>query len=352
MKRNYVLIAGHGRSGTNFLLQLLDMSSLTHCRNEPDELGSSLLRELPGKFVYAGAAPSLDEGWDPAVESASESIGIRDHRIPVPKEHFRSLTGRQGQRLWCSPQMSSLLASMNLFGSRDERRIPIWLGRKAAVRAALPVLKMNQIPGWISWVIPRRSDAKVLHIVRHPGGFLASWKSRYLKSKDREFVTAQNRQRLAEVAVVDPSWGNRWGDPTAMTAEESELWYWRYAAESIHAAGENADNYHLVVYDQLTSEPVEISKEVYRFCELPWRAGHKQMVQEMTRGSQQIASAWRQKLSAADQELVSRILDGSTLASCWDDPAQPPLHSASPLSAFLRSQATCGQTYRKGDGHD
>ena len=41
--RRYVLIAGQGRSGTNWLLQILDLSSQTHCRNEPNDcIGSAL----------------------------------------------------------------------------------------------------------------------------------------------------------------------------------------------------------------------------------------------------------------------------------------------------------------------
>ena len=50
-KLAYALLLGQGRSGTNYLLHLLNQSPLTHCRNEPDEVEDSALRRLsPYRF--------------------------------------------------------------------------------------------------------------------------------------------------------------------------------------------------------------------------------------------------------------------------------------------------------------
>jgi len=38
---DYAVIVGHGRSGTNWLHKLFDLSEETYCRNEPHELSDS-----------------------------------------------------------------------------------------------------------------------------------------------------------------------------------------------------------------------------------------------------------------------------------------------------------------------
>ena len=213
----------------------------------------------------------------------------------------------------------SFLLNLRLPRIPDEIPYPSWLGSRSKLLAAVPVLKMNQIPGWAGWAVTNRPEARVLHIVRHPGGFLASWKARYLIANDREAVTAANRERLETVLKSDPRWAELWGDHTSMAVEESELWYWRYAAESIDAAGNSQANYRLVLYDELAARPAELTKEIYSFCGLSWTHKQDRLISALTRDSQDIASAWQDKLSPGDRQLVSKVLDGSVLKSWWSN---------------------------------
>ena len=57
----YALLIGQGRSGTNYLLSLLDQSAATHCRNEPDQLDSSALSRLAEFRFFVGDEPRLRE---------------------------------------------------------------------------------------------------------------------------------------------------------------------------------------------------------------------------------------------------------------------------------------------------
>jgi hypothetical protein len=321
LNRNYILIAGHGRSGTNFLLRLLDFSGLTHCRNEPDQLDCSVLRTLSSKSVYTTASnQALDAGWDNAVALASQCFGIRDGRVDCRKEHVYELIRRLGGcRIICSSRIRSFLSILGVQKIEEERRFPWWLGPESKLLAAVPVVKINQMPGWAAWVSNQRPEVRIIHIIRHPGGYLASWKARYLKLNDREAVGAVNRQRLEAVLQADPSWHDIWGDCTSMTAEESELWYWRYAAETIHAAGRGKENYRLVVYEELASRPLETMNSIYEFCGLPWSSEQESMIGHTTRDSQEIATAWHQKLSPEDHQIVSRILTGTNLQSLWKE---------------------------------
>ena len=95
--RRYVLIAGHGRSGTNWLLEILDQSRQTHCRNEPNECPGSAFFEVPtGRIHRPELDAELEAVWDQAVARTSTSFGMRDQSIPVDKDHFSRVAQRMG----------------------------------------------------------------------------------------------------------------------------------------------------------------------------------------------------------------------------------------------------------------
>src|SRR4051812_20363205 len=93
----YVLIAGQGRSGTNWLLEIFDRSPRTHCRNEPNECAGSALSELASGWTFdPELGAELEPVWDEAIARTAASFGDRDHAIPVPKDHFSGPAQRMG----------------------------------------------------------------------------------------------------------------------------------------------------------------------------------------------------------------------------------------------------------------
>lgn len=137
----YLLIAGHERSGTNWLLEIFNLSPRTFCRNEPYGIDGS----------------------------------------------------------------------------------------------PLAALKLVTSPGWVDYVLHHRPSAPVYYNIRHPGGFLNSWASRYLSRRDNDTVDQLNRARLHDEVGEHPHWAERFGDIDAMSVHESDLWYWCYAGKTIAA---------------------------------------------------------------------------------------------------------------------
>src|SRR3712207_4350983 len=93
---DYVLIVGHGRSGTNWLLDILDNSPRTHCRNEPNEIAASPLAKLPSPYVPGQDLAPMARDWDAAVRWTATHMGERDHAWAGPKDHvfgFSRATG-------------------------------------------------------------------------------------------------------------------------------------------------------------------------------------------------------------------------------------------------------------------
>ena len=77
--KRYVLITGQGRSGTNWLLEILDQSRQTHCRNEPNGCAGSALSALPlGQMSCPEQEAKLESAWDAAIiRASSRSFGDR-----------------------------------------------------------------------------------------------------------------------------------------------------------------------------------------------------------------------------------------------------------------------------------
>jgi hypothetical protein len=316
----YVLIAGHGRSGTNWLLEILDQSRQTHCRNEPNECAGSALAALPQGWVSCPDRNArLESEWDEAIARTSRSFGIRDQRITVYKDHFSRAAQRMGLvRIARGKRLRRALGPVMPSLRREEWPVPSWVINKRRQVRSLPIHKINMVPGWIVWVLRNRPEAHVVHIVRHPGGYLNSLMNRWWSTADMGAVERENRELLDRVAACDPVWTDRFGDLGALSPVETELWYWRCCGETIHRAGEGNPRYQLVKYEELTQNPLETSRSIYRGCGLDWDDAVEQAIRHSSSESPAIASAWRDKLSAEQVKVVERILDDSLMRDWWN----------------------------------
>jgi len=322
MKPDYVLIVGQGRSGTNWLLDLLDLSPYTHCRNEPNELDASPLFQLPSPFVQHPLGDSFPQEWEQAVESTSLRMGDRDRIAIHPKSHIYEPVRRLGGALVLGKRrVRRLLSAVFPSLGQSEWSIPWWFANPNALKQATTILKLNSTPAWAEWVLLNRPAVIVIHIVRHPGGFLNSWEKRCVAGLglDPVNVKKDNDERLRKIAQSDPQWAEILEDIDAMSIEESELWYWRYVNETIYLAGHERPNYIQLIYEDLVANPLQVMKRIYEKCNLPWTTEIEQEISNSASQSQSIATAWPKKLKSKQVELVRRILKSSFMAQWWEE---------------------------------
>lgn len=187
----------------------------------------------------------------------------------------------------------------------------------------LTVLKCDQVPGWARFVLEHDSArGRVVQIVRHPGGFLRSWRQHYLAEGDVAEVRRANVARLKQVAGVDPAFAAVMGDPASHDLDESELWYWRYSVELIEAAGQAllpAQNaYRRILFEELALDPLGGTREVYGWLDLDWTPDIEESVAALSKGSLTIARRAIEGLSAAERDTIDRILSGSVMEHWWD----------------------------------
>lgn len=317
----YALIVGEGRSGTNWLLDLFDASPQTHCRNEPNIIpDTSPMAKLPLPFVPTPAVDAvLERDWDDAVRWTITHMGWRDPKIVNPKNHLYELGRKLGISRTINQRPRTILGKFIPSLRGGEWMLPWWVGSRQRLARAKHVIKLVQIPAWATWVLGHRPGCRMIHIVRHPGGFLNSWRTRFLPRLPLEVTLKSNHNRLKDIRAQFPEWGEKFGDIEAMSVVESELWYWRYASETIYAAGKDRPaNYRLVLYEQVAADPAGVARQIYEFAGVDWDDSIEQRIRAVSSKAEALAVAWRSKMSPDDVAAIERVMAGSVMERWWD----------------------------------
>lgn len=316
---SHVVIAGQGRCGSNWLLEIFGLSPATHCRNDANAFAGSPFVRLPSPVVWDERnSARLDAGWDEALRWVREHGGERDPRTAVRKNHLHEISRVLGLvALVERPRSRRLLAAIAPELRGEEWLLPRWLGDRGKLGRALLVMKLGLPAGWMPWILQRRTDAHVIHLTRHPGGYLTSWSARFLTQRDLGAITRANRERLREVGSVDGSWARRFGDCAAMSAEEAEMWYWLYSTETIHRAAANSPQHTLVSYEDLLRDVVGVARPLYERMGLEWNAEIEGRIRATVSRPPQYADAWRERISSEHLDMLERILTSSPCASWW-----------------------------------
>lgn len=316
-----VLLVGQGRSGSNWLLGVIDQSPFTHCRNDANAVAESPFARLPDPVAWNETmAPALEAGFDDALASARERMGARDPRSTVPKTHLHATSRALGlvslvQRRKSRFVLGTLMPSLR----GEEWRLPRWIGRPEALTTSTFVVKLGLSAGWMPWVLRQRPNTHVAHVLRHPGGYLASWSARYLMSRDRAAVASANRARLQVVAALDSRWARHFAQTGDMSAEEAELWYWAYCTDTVRRAGATSARYTCVRYEDLLTDVRGTTRALFERIGLPWGEAVEQRVRATATHPPEYAVAWRNYLGVAQRALVERVLERSDLADVWRD---------------------------------
>lgn len=272
--QKHVIVAGHGRSGTNLVLDLFDCHRNTFCRNEPNELAGTGFAGLGDTFFsdtgFAAQAPDFQTRWQEAIHQTIRSCGARD-RFGVDKAYFRSpLRARVGQQIMSRTRLRARFLSSPAGQPPEEWPCPGFYYDAAAQARALPVLKMLLTPAWILQAHDRFPSQHVVHVVRPPAGFIQSWWSRYVTGigGGPEKVFADNLPSLQRILAHF----GRGDEMPAVYSERnlltSELWRWRYMNEVVLSALQGDPRYLLAPYRDVMQDRLGWAERLYDFAGL------------------------------------------------------------------------------------
>lgn len=263
MDLEHIIVAGHGRSGTNLALNLLDCSAQTICRNEPNEIEGTFAPLGDGFF------PPDDPERDARLLSTAldQAIFLNSRRDNPNYAHKPYV--RNANLLLLYVRILNRL-SRHTAGHESERRLPSLLYVPSEIAKCLPVFKILLWPGRIAATHAHLPGQRVIHVVRNPATFLKSWFTRYVHETagDETRVFQDNLPSIRKILPIfgqDPDRISTFNDRNLL---ESELWRWRYMNETLYAALHQSERYMHVIYTDLVSEPEQHAERMMAFCGL------------------------------------------------------------------------------------
>lgn len=310
----HVLVVGHGRSGTNMVLDLFDCHRMTFCRNEPNELHGSAFTGL-GDPMFGDPAPAdFTARWHDAVARTIRANGARD-RFGTDKAYFRSvLRARLGQAVMSRGRIRAQLLPRQDGATVEEWPCPAFYYDGAALARALPVLKILLAPAWTLRAHDLFDTQRVVHVIRPPESFVQSWWSRYVTGigGGPEQVFADNQPSLRRILV---HFGRAAEMPQGYSLRAlvvSELWRWRYMNEVLAERLSASERYLPVPYEAVMADRLAWAEKIYAFAGL-----------EMTEETRAQVTGMRNTLfgqrkpDGLEPDLVAAAMDEITADSAW-----------------------------------
>ena len=260
------MISGNGRSGSNRLLDILDLSEITACRNEPDEING-------GRLSGFGFQLFNDQLQKPDI--------VELHRELIAAGYIRSDRDRfnRSEKQFLTPIGKSLLPVMarrklrTLAHTTGLMRNPLeWKLPQVAINdnPILPIVKLNARPIWAEQVAKIEPGLRIVHNIRQPWKFLNSWYNRFILNQDT--LAASFTEHFADVPLLLEYYGRndsaRLREGNLENIVEVELWRWRYVNERLMKFDTENARYLRVTYEDIDANPVSAAHQVYEFLDL------------------------------------------------------------------------------------
>lgn len=308
----YILISGKGRSGSNRLLDILDVSRHTVCRSEVNEISGSAFFGIGGTLfpddLQAAQAAMLRKAIAGAVERRSE----RDRLSQTDKGYFKGLSGPV---LWGlgKARVRRVLSAARLVDGSQEWRLPAPILDRAALSEACVVLKLNSCPAWATALSEADDSCNILHNLRDPFEYLQSWYNRFIAKG----VGARSfQENFDDVPRLLAHFGRkdvvRLKEPIEANIVEVELWRWRYINETLRALKAHTGQYLLVKYADIETDPVGSARRMFDFAKLPFEAREEARVRALRNDLFAPPHATRLD-SEMCQRLIASVLEDSPL---------------------------------------
>ena len=320
-RQEYVIIAGHGRSGSNRLLDAFDCHPGTLCRNEPNEALGSAFKDLPeGFYEDENGDEDFLTAWRRAIAGARLEISDRDRLRVEAKCYARPALRRAFARQVLARRRVRQSAAHLLPALRRETwQAAPYYAAPGLLDSALPVFKILLRPGWIRRAFAAEPGMRVILNVRAPKPFLRSWRRRYVESVGPEKVYARNLDDLERLPA-------RFGAPPqtlgAFSEEalfESELWRWRYVNEALYSRLKGEPRFTAITYEAFEADPAGETERLFDFAGLSFDESVRQRA-----ASLQNTLFPKQPETGGPSEdfldgVIERVLSNSPLQALWPD---------------------------------
>ena len=328
MAGSYGLVLGQGRSGTNWVMDCLDASPTTFCRNEPNECSPSFFDPLTNSWRIGADGAALGQTWDGVVEKSTTHMGGRDHRLNNPKVFVHPMSQALGLA-----QLSARLRLREMINrallpalGNGEWKMPPWIG-SLDNPDIFAVLKFTQTYNWATWVLENRPEVPVVQIVRHPGGRHESFLRRYIATADAEATRRMKIEQIRQL-VAEDGLGDRISNVDELSLAQAETWFGVYQMETFERRAMKSPKYLRIIYEEMVADPGSVIERIFKHFDLPL-SGETRTIIENLRGKSVFGKVdldahsqtqgWRSRLDANTISEIEAILETSSIKSWWSD---------------------------------
>ena len=327
MSGRYGLVLGQGRSGTNWIMDCLDASRTTFCRNEPDECIPSFFDVLANSWRIGADGAAIAQHWDSVIDKTITHMGERDHRLDNPKNYVHPLSQATGvaqlsARLHLRRAVNRAIPSW----ANGEWKMPPWIGHLDDPEI-FAVIKLVQSYNWATWVLENRPDVPVVQIVRHPGARHESFLRRYITEANKELTRIAKIAELREL-TASREVGNRIGNVDELSLAQAETWFGVYQMETFEQRAASSPQYLRIVYEEMVAEPGQAIGKIFDHFGLTLSAETRTLIENL-RGTSVFGSVnpdthaqtqgWRSRLNPVTINEIEEILSESSIQSWWPE---------------------------------
>ncbi len=267
---HFYIVSGNGRSGSNRLLDILDQSPLTVCRNEINEVPSGDFSGIGGRLFAEDFTIAQRQKLALATDRARYRRSYKDRPTPVSKV-YNDPDWLSDSLQWALSKnmLRQAMASTGLLRNKHEWDVPPFCTNKNVLANSPLVLKLLASPAWtIHWhnSCPR---TRILHNIRNPWDYLNSWFNRFVQSVNTDHF----EQKFPDVPRILTHFGHdnaeRLKDFSTESLVEIETWRWRYINEALHIGLAGSDRTMTVTYNSVNTDPVAAAERIFTFVGLP-----------------------------------------------------------------------------------
>lgn len=308
-----VFLIGSGRSGTTFIQRIFDSHPGTLCLHEPD----SIRRTTNPPFT------PLEEDYadleDVTARYVADLMTVRGLRAVSKRPFFRK-SYRGPMRETMRRSVLTAMGALDLTLGRVVRMSGWPVPDLADTSGATPVLKSVECLSRLPLIARACPDVQVVHILRHPCGFVAS------QLRGRELGKMPPGQVFPErlKLPIARKHGLTVEKLEAMDPAERMAWGWTISNDTALTLSEDFPNVQPLVYDALCDNLIPEAKTLLESCGLDWHVQVEEFLEfilgqttenrdyfSVKRNPRDAAHHWRETMAP---EQVDKIMAIATLS--------------------------------------
>jgi hypothetical protein len=321
-----LFIVGMTRGGNTWLGKIFDAHPDVLYRHEPDSI-------LKTKTVPAFCRDQDVDRYLPAAKRYFDAVlKVRTSKaigtFPILPKSYHSYPQHQLKRAMVLGAKG--FEKLGVF-SRFFRDLPLpeMTGRAPVHHVAKSIAALGRM-NLFSRLYP---EAKIILLLRHPGGQVASALKAIASDKiDGQPPATEDWGIYQDLAQTDL--GRRHGltlaDFKAFDPVERLAWRWAISNDKALEDLDGRRNVQVVLYEDLCRSPVTVSRSVFAFAGLDWHPAAERFVQRSStankaetydrviRDSVKTAAAWRRKLEPHKIGLIDTVLGRSRAGKYYE----------------------------------